>query len=79
MPGALYHAGARGLCPHAGTVSTVSTNKRVFVGGQAVATAGGGARNQQWAALRSNLLGVDVVRAANSDAAFGAAVLALRG
>lgn len=40
MPGALYHAGARGLCPHAGTVSTVSTNKRVFVGGQAVATAG---------------------------------------
>jgi sugar (pentulose or hexulose) kinase len=46
---------------------------------KAVATAGGGARNPQWAALRSNLLGVDVVRAANSDAAFGAAVLALRG
>ena len=44
-----------------------------------LATAGGGARNPQWAALRSNLLGVDVVRAANSDAAFGAAVLALRG
>ena len=44
-----------------------------------VRTAGGGARNPQWAALRSNLLGVDVVRAANSDAAFGAAVLALRG
>jgi len=46
---------------------------------KAVASAGGGARNPQWAALRSNLLGVDVVRAANSDAAFGAAVLALRG
>ena len=46
---------------------------------RAVASAGGGARNPQWAALRSNLLGVDVVRAANSDAAFGAAVLALRG
>ena len=44
-----------------------------------VRTAGGGARNPQWAALRSKLLGVDVVRAANSDAAFGAAVLALRG
>jgi sugar (pentulose or hexulose) kinase len=44
-----------------------------------VRTAGGGARNPQWAAMRSNLLGVDVVRAANSDAAFGAAVLALRG
>ena len=37
----------------------------------------GGARNPQWAAMRSNLLGVDVVRAANSDAAFGAAVLNL--
>jgi sugar (pentulose or hexulose) kinase len=46
---------------------------------KAVATAGGGGRNAQWAALRSNMLGVDVVRAANSDAAFGAAVLALRG
>ena len=46
---------------------------------KAVATAGGGARNAQWAAMRSNLLGVDVVRAANSEAAFGAAVLALRG
>jgi hypothetical protein len=38
MPGPLYHVGAQGMCPHAGQVSTVSSNTRVLVGGQPVAT-----------------------------------------
>ena len=44
-----------------------------------VQTAGGGARNPQWRALREKMLGVPVLGAENSDAAFGAAALALRG
>lgn len=38
MPGFLYHVGAQGTCPHAGQVSTISTNTRVLVSGQPVAT-----------------------------------------
>ena len=44
----------------------------------AVRTAGGGARNPQWRALRANLLGVPVLEAPNTDAAYGAALLAVR-
>ena len=44
-----------------------------------VQTAGGGARNPQWRALRETMLGVPVLGAENSEAAFGAAALALRG
>ena len=44
-----------------------------------VATAGGGAKNPDWRAQRSRMLGVPVVEASNGDAAFGAAVLGLRG
>mmetsp|Transcript_24515 Transcript_24515/g.97265 ORF Transcript_24515/g.97265 Transcript_24515/m.97265 type:complete len:406 (+) Transcript_24515:444-1661(+) len=44
-----------------------------------VATAGGGSKNEQWRAIRERMLGVPVVEAAHTDAAFGAAVLALRG
>ncbi|KAH8070583.1 carbohydrate kinase [Aureococcus anophagefferens] len=43
-----------------------------------VQTAGGGAKNPQWRALREAMLGVPVVGAENTDAAFGAALLALR-
>jgi hypothetical protein len=38
MPGLLFHVGATAICPHGGQISTLSTNTRVFVGGQAVAT-----------------------------------------
>jgi hypothetical protein len=38
MPGPVYHVGAQGMCPHAGQLSTVSSNTRVLVGGQPVAT-----------------------------------------
>jgi hypothetical protein len=40
MPGFLFHVGASASCPHAGQVSTVSTNARVLVSGQPVATLG---------------------------------------
>mmetsp|Transcript_14918 Transcript_14918/g.48712 ORF Transcript_14918/g.48712 Transcript_14918/m.48712 type:complete len:495 (+) Transcript_14918:3-1487(+) len=43
----------------------------------AVTTAGGGAKNKPWRRLRSDLLAVPVVDADYTDAAFGAAVLAL--
>ena len=43
-----------------------------------VRTAGGGAKNPEWRALRENLLGVPVATAPNTDAAYGAALLALR-
>ena len=45
---------------------------------RSVQTAGGGAKNPQWRALREAMLGVPVVGAENTDAAFGAALLALR-
>jgi hypothetical protein len=37
MPATLYHVGATASCPHQGPVTTVSTNARVTVSGQAVA------------------------------------------
>ena len=44
-----------------------------------VRTAGGGAGNLAWTAIRSRLLGVPVVRARHSEAAYGAALLARQG
>jgi uncharacterized Zn-binding protein involved in type VI secretion len=38
MPGFLLHVGATAICPHGGQVSIISTNTRVLVGGQPVAT-----------------------------------------
>ena len=38
MPGPVFHVGAQAICPHAGTVTTVSSNTRVMVGGQPAAT-----------------------------------------
>ena len=40
MPGPLYHLGATAICPHGGQVQVISTNARVLVGGQPVATMG---------------------------------------
>lgn len=40
MPGFLLHVGATANCPHGGQVSTISTNSRVLVNGQPVATLG---------------------------------------
>ncbi len=40
MPGPLFHVGAAAICPHAGQVSVMSTNTRVLVSGQPVATFG---------------------------------------
>jgi len=40
MPGALFHVGASATCPHGGQVTTISTNTRVMVSGQPVATMG---------------------------------------
>ena len=38
MPGFLYHVQAPTLCPHGGQGTTISSNTRVFVSGQPVAT-----------------------------------------
>ncbi len=38
MPGFLYHVGATAICPHGGQLSIISTNTRVLVSGQPVAT-----------------------------------------
>jgi hypothetical protein len=38
MPGLLYHVGAQAICPHGGQITTVSSNVRVLVSGQPVAT-----------------------------------------
>ncbi|MEM8674582.1 MAG: hypothetical protein AAGF83_12010 [Cyanobacteria bacterium P01_G01_bin.67] len=38
MPGLLFHVNASGTCPHQGQITTISTNTRVLVGGQSVAT-----------------------------------------
>lgn len=38
MSGFLLHVGATVMCPHAGSVSIISSNSRVSVGGQFVAT-----------------------------------------
>lgn len=44
-----------------------------------VVTAGGGARNAQWRAMRQRLLGVPVEAAAHGEASYGAALLARDG
>ena len=44
-----------------------------------VLTSGGGSQNAQWTVMRQALLGVPTSRAANIDAAYGAALLAARG
>jgi len=44
-----------------------------------VETAGGGAKNPVWTAIRQRLLGVPVMRAAHTEAAYGAALLAREG
>ncbi|XP_058098678.1 D-ribulose kinase isoform X2 [Magnolia sinica] len=44
-----------------------------------VFTAGGGAKNKQWIKIRERVLGLPVSRAMNTEAAYGAALLALRG
>ena len=41
-----------------------------------VLTSGGGANNPQWMQMRQALLGVPASRAPNTDAAYGAAMLA---
>ena len=38
MPGPLLHVGAQAICPHAGQVTVISSNARVLVSGQPVAT-----------------------------------------
>ena len=38
MPGFLFHVGATAMCPHAGQVTVISTNTRVMVSKQPVAT-----------------------------------------
>lgn len=38
MPGYLMHVGATAICPHGGQVSIISSNTRVMVSSQAVAT-----------------------------------------
>ncbi len=37
MPGLLLHVNMQAICPHAGQVSVISANTRVFVSGQPVA------------------------------------------
>ncbi len=44
-----------------------------------VETAGGGAQNPAWTHIRQRLLGVPVTRAAHTEAAYGAALLARDG
>jgi hypothetical protein len=44
-----------------------------------VLSTGGGARNPAWTAIRRRMLGVPVTAARHQDAAYGAALLALRG
>jgi sugar (pentulose or hexulose) kinase len=44
-----------------------------------VETAGGGAKNSEWTAIRQRLLDVPVMRAAHTEAAYGAALLARDG
>jgi uncharacterized Zn-binding protein involved in type VI secretion len=38
MPGPLIHLGITAMCPHGGSVSVVTSNTRVLVSGQPVAT-----------------------------------------
>lgn len=43
-----------------------------------VFTAGGGARNETWRKIRERVLGLPVSRAVHTEAAYGAALLALK-
>lgn len=42
-------------------------------------TAGGGAKNKQWIKIRERVLGLPVSSALQTEAAYGAALLALKG
>ena len=44
-----------------------------------VFTAGGGANNEKWTEIRERVLGLPVSRASQTEAAYGAALLALKG
>ncbi|XP_074275446.1 D-ribulose kinase isoform X3 [Silene latifolia] len=44
-----------------------------------VFTAGGGAKNEKWIKIRERVLGLPVTRAAQTEAAYGAALLAFKG
>ncbi len=44
-----------------------------------VYTAGGGAKNQVWAEIRKQYLGVPILSSTNTEAAYGSALLAMRG
>ncbi|XP_006663964.2 D-ribulose kinase isoform X2 [Oryza brachyantha] len=44
-----------------------------------VLTAGGGSQNEKWTAIRGRVLGVPVKKAEQTEAAYGAALLALKG
>ncbi|KAL5713397.1 D-ribulose kinase [Ranunculus cassubicifolius] len=46
---------------------------------QEVYTAGGGAKNEKWTRIRERVLGLPVTKAAQTEAAYGAALLALEG
>lgn len=44
-----------------------------------VFTAGGGAKNEKWIKIRERVLGLPVRRANQTEAAYGAALLAIKG
>lgn len=44
-----------------------------------VLTSGGGAKNAAWMKIRQRVLGLPVVPAMNTEAAYGSALLALKG
>lgn len=44
-----------------------------------VFTAGGGAKNEEWTKIRERVLGLPVSRANQTEAAYGAALLAMKG
>lgn len=44
-----------------------------------VFTAGGGSKNDKWTKIRERVLGLPVSRATQTEAAYGAALLALKG
>lgn len=46
---------------------------------QSIRSAGGGASNPQWSALRERLLGIEFIPAHSQEAAYGSALLALKG
>lgn len=44
-----------------------------------VFTAGGGSKNEKWIKIRERVLGLPVHKALQTEAAYGAALLAMRG